>query len=101
MLIDFKSGTRDSNPRLQPWQIVRRLNLLNIGVHLAGDYVQERWMHNSGLTRVLLQNLIDARATALQQDIEKLKSIGDIVRIILGGSTNRFVNTDKGGEMHH
>jgi Phage integrase family len=32
-VVDFKSGTRDSNPRLQPWQIGCRLNLNNNRVH--------------------------------------------------------------------
>jgi len=32
-LTDFKSGTRDSNPRLQPWQIGGQLKTKNNGAY--------------------------------------------------------------------
>src|SRR5262245_2891226 len=33
-VVDIKSGTRDSNPRLQPWQIGAQLRTNNFGVHV-------------------------------------------------------------------
>ena len=50
-IVDFKSGTRDSNPRLQPWQIGGRLKIKANTVHAV-----HFWSTNSPVTSRLRPN---------------------------------------------
>jgi hypothetical protein len=50
-LLKIKSGTRDSNPRLRPWQFVHQLNLKTNSV--SGRFVSIRFdavVHGQNLT---------------------------------------------------
>jgi hypothetical protein len=61
----LKSGTRDSNPRLRPWQICRQLETKNIRVYVVHSNQWKCWENRTMPFRQIL-NGVEMEYNALQ-----------------------------------